>query len=259
MSIKAMNWAWSVERLRPVERLVLLALADYADEHASCFPSQEAIAERSCCSDRTVRRVLEMFESSEIIKRSRRYIAGERSSDRYVLAIGHRTDFPVEGHRTKHAGLPDKTEEVTGHPCPSNHQNHQNHQVPPIVPQRSSSSMAATVSEDLEAAAFQSFYSRYPRKVGKDGARKAFSKAAQRAGGFQVIIDGAQRLAQDPNLPTDRNFIPHPTTWLNQGRWEDEPLPPRAGATGGTAVERMAARMRGQQPPEGGGQRAIGA
>jgi hypothetical protein len=27
--------------------------------------------------------------------------------------------------------------------------------------------------------------------------------------------------------PEDRQFIPHPATWLNQGRWDDEAPPSR--------------------------------
>lgn len=104
-------------------------------------------------------------------------------------------------------------------------------------------------SEDLFAAAFQSFYTAYPRKVGKEAARKAYAKAARRAGGFADINEGARRFAADPNLPTDRQFIPYPATWLNRDGWEDEPLPPRADARR-TAVEIMADRARHMQ---GGG------
>jgi len=40
------------------------------------------------------------------------------------------------------------------------------------------------------------------------------------------ILSGAIRFAHDPNLPIEQ-FIPHPATWLNAGRWEDGPLPER--------------------------------
>ena len=54
---------------------------------------------------------------------------------------------------------------------------------------------------------------------------KAFTKAARKVGAETVIL-GAKRYAADPNLP-DRQFVPHPATWLNRGSWDDEPLPPR--------------------------------
>lgn len=74
-------------------------------------------------------------------------------------------------------------------------------------------------------AGFDEFWSNYPRKVGKDDARKAYMRALKRASADEVLA-GTVRLANDPNLPTDRQFIPHPATWLNGGRWDDEPLPP---------------------------------
>ena len=122
----------------------------------------------------------------------------------------------------------------------------------PLTPkgegESSRSELALVWSEELIAAAFQSFYTTYPRKAGKEAARRAFVKASKRLGGYQEIIDGARRFAADPNLP-EKQFIPHPATWLNAGRWDDEPLPSRGDARR-TAVEIMADRARQMQ---GGG------
>lgn len=74
---------------------------------------------------------------------------------------------------------------------------------------------------------FDEFWDAYPRKVGKKKARVKFAAAVKAAGDPQRVIDGAQRLAADPNLP-EKRFIPHPTTWLERGGWDDEPLPGRA-------------------------------
>jgi len=74
---------------------------------------------------------------------------------------------------------------------------------------------------------FDEFWDAYPRKVGKKKARAKFAAAVKAAGDAQRVIDGARRLAADPNLP-DKQFIPHPTTWLERGGWDDEPLPSRS-------------------------------
>ena len=81
---------------------------------------------------------------------------------------------------------------------------------------------------------FDEFWEAYPRKVGKQKARTKFAAACKRVDA-QTVIDGARRLAADPNLP-EAQFIPHPSTWLERDGWEDEPLPARAGAT--TSIER---------------------
>lgn len=75
---------------------------------------------------------------------------------------------------------------------------------------------------------FEEFWGVYPRKVGKDKARTAYASATRRADENAVIV-GAMRVASDPNLP-EKQFVPHPTTWLNRGGWEDEALPSKDGA-----------------------------
>lgn len=76
--------------------------------------------------------------------------------------------------------------------------------------------------------AFDEFWSFYPRKIGKGGAKKTWQKITRRVKP-EVIVEGARRMASDPNLP-ETQFIPHPSTWLNEGRWDDEPYAPRGKA-----------------------------
>jgi uncharacterized protein YdaU (DUF1376 family) len=65
---------------------------------------------------------------------------------------------------------------------------------------------------------FDDFWAAYPRKVGKDAARKAFASALKRAS----VADIAAGL-NAARWPSERQFIPHPATWLNAGRWQDDP------------------------------------
>lgn len=73
---------------------------------------------------------------------------------------------------------------------------------------------------------FEEFYEIYPRKVGKDLARKTMFKLLTAGTDSFTILAGVQRLASDPNLP-EKQYIPHPGTWLSEGRWNDEPYPER--------------------------------
>lgn len=79
----------------------------------------------------------------------------------------------------------------------------------------------AQALEDL----FNEFWEFYPRKVEKLEARRAFAKAAKEVEPC-VLVEGAQRLAKDPNLP-EKNFIPYPASWLRAGGWTNEPYPER--------------------------------
>ena len=69
---------------------------------------------------------------------------------------------------------------------------------------------------------FDRFWTAYPKKVGIDAARQAWGRKRPDLAQVLAAIDRQQRL---PEWHKDGGrFIPHPTTWLNQGRWQDEAL-----------------------------------
>lgn len=80
---------------------------------------------------------------------------------------------------------------------------------------------------------FDEFWKIYPRKAGKQEARKVFQRALSNAT-LAEILEGARRYAADPNRQPQ--FTAHPATWLNQGRWSDEPLPPRTPENGARSL-----------------------
>ena len=84
--------------------------------------------------------------------------------------------------------------------------------------------------EERVARAFEQWWQLYPRKVGKQAARKAFAKALKLAS-LPTIGRGLEAaVAEWRTRETPMDKIPHATTWLNEGRWEDEhPDLPTAG------------------------------
>ena len=44
MSGKAMGWALEQSTELPVDKLVLIAIGNFADEHHQCFPSRKTLA-----------------------------------------------------------------------------------------------------------------------------------------------------------------------------------------------------------------------
>lgn len=73
---------------------------------------------------------------------------------------------------------------------------------------------------------FDQFWEAYPRKQGKQDARKAWGKLKVDAELLAAILAAieAQKEGHDWKHD-DGQFIPHPTTWLNGGRWLDEVRP----------------------------------
>jgi hypothetical protein len=79
--------------------------------------------------------------------------------------------------------------------------------------------------------AFDRFWAVYPLKVKKGYARQCWDRALRRAKvSPETIIRGAVRYRDDPNRSDE--YTAHPSSWLNQDRWDDAPLPPRARTNG---------------------------
>lgn len=86
MSLKAMTCAMALRGVTASEKLLLLALANYADENMTCFPSQKRLADDACLSQRTVLNLLADLEARRMISRARRHRPdGSRSSDSITL------------------------------------------------------------------------------------------------------------------------------------------------------------------------------
>ncbi|MCA8504786.1 helix-turn-helix domain-containing protein [Burkholderia multivorans] len=82
-----MNWAWE-QRLPPNSKLILMALADAADEVGQCWPRVRLIAEKCCTSERTVQRVLKELEATGFLQIERNYRKdGSQSSNIYSLNL----------------------------------------------------------------------------------------------------------------------------------------------------------------------------
>lgn len=71
----------------------------------------------------------------------------------------------------------------------------------------------------------QLIYAQYPRKVGKANAITAIVKAINGGADPRVLLRAVKAYSSAVNKwPDDqRHFAPHPATWFNQARWEDDP------------------------------------
>lgn len=130
MSNEAITWAYQ-QNVSTGAKFVLVALADLADEGHSCYPGQAKLATMTGQSERSVRRQLAELALAGFIRRDRRFDrAGHRTSDRYVLPVGHRIPTgqsdqrsdrpeakPTRGHRDQRpdtTALPAKYDSPTG-------------------------------------------------------------------------------------------------------------------------------------------------
>jgi len=137
MSYKATNWAYEMKLSSPAKP-VLVALADMADEAATCYPGQERLAEMTGLSVSTVSRALRRLEALGLLVREHRYGAhGYRTSDRYrlQLTVDNLSDLPVTAPTRRRAlqavskRLPVTVQTPTGHSDGAE----ENHQYEPLV------------------------------------------------------------------------------------------------------------------------------
>jgi len=69
---------------------------------------------------------------------------------------------------------------------------------------------------------FKTFWDRYPKRVGKDDAFKSWKKTNPRLD--DVMFALSWQIESEAWQKSEGQYIPNPSTYLNQGRWKDEPV-----------------------------------
>lgn len=142
MSVQAISSVLALRDLSASEKLLLIALANYADQSLRCWPSQTRLAEDTGLTDRTIRRVMLALEARGTITReTRNRRNGSQGTDIITLNIAddHRTQFPPEtistgnprpDHRTLTTVSPDTVSALTSFEPSLNHQEPSNAPAP---------------------------------------------------------------------------------------------------------------------------------
>ena len=75
--------------------------------------------------------------------------------------------------------------------------------------------------EEKHLSNFNTFYSKYPNKVKRANAEKAWLKYKP---DIDVVMKALEYQLSNDTRFRDAQFIPHPTTWINGKEWENEPV-----------------------------------
>lgn len=162
--------------------------------------SIKSLAEANDCGLDAIRTAVQELEAAGYLKRSQ-----ERGSEGQFAEVTWLTCDPSE--------KPSSENPMTDNPSPKN----------TSVKNNNSKNNERTLAQaSLER--FDEFWKAYPRKAGKQAAIRAWPKALKLADAERIIA-GAKSYADDPNRKDA--FTAHAATWLNAGRWDDEPLPER--------------------------------
>lgn len=254
MSIHISSAVWKRKGLDPLTKLVLLKLADNANDEGECWPSIRRIVDETGLARSTVFRRLEDLEELKLIERHRRETTSARNiTTLYWISLDEilKTSVP-DGVRPPDYSTFDKQPSVarTGpqdgpngpqdgpkSPGPGlqivsrRHPNHKGIVIEPSFdPSRPNSLTGAGILLESEMALpvedlAETIYKAYPRHIAKKEALRAIRSAFKRGMKPPDLLAATKRytaavLASD----TKPEFVPYPATWYNADRWND-PLP----------------------------------
>ncbi|WP_145012374.1 helix-turn-helix domain-containing protein [Pseudomonas oryzihabitans] len=237
MSVQAMTWAMDQQIVtEPHARHVLLCLANYADKFGrAAFPSISTLSLDTGLAPRTIQYRLRDLEGAGLIAKGNQAVAAAYidRKDRVPVcyevilergaqhARGARQD--ETGCTPEQNGVHAKTERGAQH-APNPSLNHQGTTIEPTT-------VTEVTGADQSVEQFSQFWSRYPKKVQRKDALKAWTKLKPNADLFARIMTAlGNQMASHDWLKENGRYIPNGATWLNGERWLDEVVKGAAGA-----------------------------
>lgn len=201
MSIKGLSWAIQKNCNTPTTKLVLFILSNYADEKNSCFPSEKHLGKLCGISDRQVRRCLLWLKENNYIEIEN----VEGKSNRYYLNIDSMDtqDHPLRTQTT--SNTKDDTKDIYTQKIIFEDK----------IIFKDKDNM---IYESADWKMFDFFWKRYPRKVSKKESLRIFLNLNKDK---KLKVLKAVPIFSESVKDTEEKYIPHPSTWLNQERWED--------------------------------------
>lgn len=210
MSVDATRWAWQCEGLRPSEKLLLLALADRADESCECYPSESRLKRDTGMDRKTVMAAVAGLERAGLLVVERE--VGRVNTYRLV-GVPLRENQSQKRDQSQNRDQSQKRDMTSpkNGTTTSPKNGTQNRSIEPT-----NNHHAHLNTPGGDEHGFAGFWSAYPRKVGRKPALALWAKLKQ-ADRLAALADLGQR-----QWPADATYIPHPRTYLSQRRWEDE-------------------------------------
>lgn len=206
----------------PLRKLVLIKLADNANDQGECWPSYQYIADQCEISKRSVINHIDALIKSGLLRKEvRKGGAKGNVSNIYVIHFGSAGESLEVVREIHHPSAGDSLEVVQEIHPPS-----AGDAPPPSAgdaPRTSHSLEPVKEPKDL-CVLFEKFWGSYPKKTNKQGALKSFNAAIKKQtltpSEFteMLISDVAERIKRN-QFGFDRL---HATTYLNNERWNDE-------------------------------------
>jgi hypothetical protein len=97
---------------------------------------------------------------------------------------------------------------------------------------------AVSLEQETKDASFVVFWEKWPRRQAKAAARHAWMKIP--ISEYSSVMTGLEKYSTSDQWT--RGVIPHPATWLNEKRWQDEDIPQFVGGANGANTHAVVGR-----------------
>ena len=190
--------------LAPAPKIVLYWIANHHNgETGLCFPSINRLAKVCRMSRRSVEKHISDLAGLGLIQVTQRFRAeGGKTSNSYQLFLKSSQEFQTDAQNLRMGSA--KTAHGDAQNLRMNNLGRKN----------------LGIEDNILIEKFDDFYKCFPRKTAKGLARKAWEVAVAKTNPDVIISQAALYAASVEGK--DKKFIPHPATWLNQERWDDE-------------------------------------
>ncbi len=224
MSVKLMWSAMTVKAGSPTAKLILLKLADNANDKGECWPSLKNIAEHCEVSQKTVITNIKKLEDLGYVKKINRFNDKGKTSNLYVITItegaqveGNSSSEPCEKTSTTHVKKRKEPSENTS-TTPCENTSHESVIIEPVITE----SVIETIEREkiVSLESLNAFVS-YRKKIKKPMTTHAVELLVAKLGGLRVdghspqelindaIMNGWQSVYPKTSAQTNRTFQSH--------------------------------------------------
>lgn len=240
MSVRCINAVFERSGHTGTELLMLLALADHSDDHGNSYPSVATLARKCRMKSRNANYILAALQASGelcVVKNG-----APRGTNLYRIMLASLGGNPLQGSAPLQAGA--SLQAVAPlHPVAAMQSGAAtsakgcmkplqsladepslNRQEPSKQDRSSSTTRPAAKTRAACLEGFDAFWGLYPNRKAKQDALKAWAKLKPDPQLQALILQAVREQSQGADWRKEAGrFVPHAATWLNGGRWMDEP------------------------------------
>ena len=179
------------------QKFVLVMLANHCNDHTrQCNPSQKLLAEECSMGLSTLKRHIASLEEAGYVETVNVFKDNVQKPNQYLLKFDTSPNRATPPSKSGYSPSPDWATEPEVKT-----------RIEPVVQKNNY---------------FDDFWKVYPRKTNKGFAKKVFEKLKVDDAMLTKMIQAIHAQNKTVWKDKDQQYIPHPSTWLNGERWDDE-------------------------------------